>query len=162
MTCEEKGEKAVTQSRSPVDARAGIAWSARGHRARHARSSERDEEAAKPTSPNIVVVEQWLCFLLGVVCGGWGICMKCSQGLSSGYVPWLGSAYGPALRLTALACLAFGAVLVRRGLARPDPSSASGSQEVLPSAGRNRARDAEVPPARRTISDFAWKGKGKN
>jgi len=42
MTWEEKGGKAVTQSRSPVDAR----------------SSERDEEAAKPTSPNIVVVEQ--------------------------------------------------------------------------------------------------------
>jgi hypothetical protein len=63
--------------------------------------------------------------------------MKYSQGLSSGYVPWLGSAYGPALRLTALACLAFGAALVRRGLARPDLSLVSGSREVLPSAGRN-------------------------
>jgi hypothetical protein len=146
MTGEEKGEKAVTQSRSPVDARAGIAGRARGGRARHDRSSERDEEATTPTNPSIVALEQWLCFLLGVscmVCGGWGICMKYSQGLSSGYVPWLGSAYGPELRLTALACLAFGAVLVRRGLARPDLSSVSGGREVLPAAGRNRGRDAK-------------------
>jgi hypothetical protein len=165
MTGEEKGEKAVTQSRSPVDARAGIAGSDHGDRARHARSSEREGEATTPTNSSIVALEQWLCFLLGLVCmvcGGWGICMKYSQGLSSGYVPWLGSAYGPALRLTALACLAFGAVLVRRGLAKPDLSSVSGSREVLPSAGRNRARDAEVPPARRAILDFAWKGKGRN
>jgi hypothetical protein len=41
MTGEEKGEKAVIQSRSPVDARAGIVGRARGERARHARSSER-------------------------------------------------------------------------------------------------------------------------
>jgi hypothetical protein len=165
MTGEEKGEKAVTQSRSPVDARAGIAVRARGDRARPARSSERGEEAAMSTSPNIVVGEQWLCFLLGficMVCGVWGICMKYSQGLSSGYVPWLGSAYGPALRLTALACIAFGAVLVHRGLARPDLSSVSGSQKVSPSAGRNRACDAKVPPARRTILGFGWKRKGRN
>jgi hypothetical protein len=125
----------------------------------------RDEEATTPTNPSIVALEQWLCFLLGVscmVCGGWGICMKYSQDLSSGYVPWLGSAYGPALRLTALACLAFGAVPVRRGLARPDLSSVSGSREVLPAADRNRGRDAKMPPARRTILDFAWKGKGRN
>jgi len=98
MTGEEKGEKAVTQSRPPVDARAGIAGIARGDRARHARSSERDEQAAMPTRPNIVVAEQWLCFLLGFICmacGGWGICMKYSLDLSSGYISWLGSAYGP-------------------------------------------------------------------
>jgi hypothetical protein len=137
MTGEGKGEKAATQSRSPVDARAGIAGSPREDQARPAGSSVR------------AALEQWLCFLLGVgcmVCGVWGICMKYSQSLSSGYVQWLGSAYGPALRLTTLACFAFGAVLVRRGLARPDLSSVAGSREVLPSAGRNRARDAEVPP----------------
>jgi hypothetical protein len=156
MTGEVKGEKAVARFRSPVDARAGIAGSDR--------SSERDEKAM-PISPNIVVAEQWLCLLLGLicmVCGGWGICMKYRQGLSSEYVPVLGSAYGPVLRLTALACLAFGALLVHRGLARYDLSSVSGSRDVLPSAGRNGARDAKVPPARRTTLDFAWKGKGRN
>jgi hypothetical protein len=165
MTGEEKGDKAVTQSRLPVDARAGIAGNARGDRARHARSSERVEHAAMPTSPNIVVAKQWLCFLLGVscmVCGVWGICMKYSQGISSGYVQWLGSAYGPALRLTALACLAFGAVLVRLGLSRPGWSSDSDNPKVLPPVGRNRERYAKVSPARRAILDVAWKGKGRN
>ena len=74
MTGEVKGEKAVARFRSPVDTRAGIAGSARGDRVRHERSSERDEEAV-PTSPNIVVAEQWLCFLLGLICmvsAGWG------------------------------------------------------------------------------------------
>ena len=156
MAGEVKGEKAVTLSRLPVDAHAGIAGSAR--------SSERDEKAM-PASPNIVVAEQWLCLLLGLicmVCGGWGICMKYSQGLSSEYVPGLGSAYGPALRLTALACLAFGALLVHWGLAKSGLSSVSGGRDVSPSVGRNRARDAKVPPARRPTLDFAWKGKGRN
>jgi hypothetical protein len=164
MAGEVKGEKAVARFRSPVDARAGIAGSACGDRVRDTRSSESDEKAM-PTSPNIVVAEQWLCFLLGLicmVCGGWGICMKYSQGLSSGYVPRLGSAYGLALRLTAVACLAFGARLVRWGLARSDLSSVSGSRDVFPSAGRDRARDAKVPPARRPTLEFAWKGKGRN
>jgi hypothetical protein len=125
--------RAVTQSRPPVDARAGVAGIARGDRARHARSSERDEQAALPTRPNIVVAEQWLCFLLGFICmacGGWGIFMKYSLDLSSGYVSWLGSAYGPILRFTAVACLVSGAVLLRRGLTRPDMSSVSGSRNV--------------------------------
>jgi hypothetical protein len=152
MTGEEKGEKAVTQSRPQVDARAGIAGIARGDRARHARSSERDEQAAMPTSPNIVVAEQWLCFLLGficVACGGWGICMKYSLDLSSGYISWLGSAYGPTLRFTAVACLVSGAVLLRRGLARPDMSSVSGSRKVLRYAGGNSIRNAKRTPVRR-------------
>jgi hypothetical protein len=156
MTGEVKGEKAVARLRPPVDARSGIAGSVR--------SSERDEKAM-PISPNIVVAEQWLCLLLGlicVVCGGWGICMKYSDGPSSGYVPVLGSAYGPVLRLTALACLAFGALLVHRGLASSDLSSGSSSRDALASAGRNRARDAKGPPGRRTTLDFAWKGKGRN
>jgi hypothetical protein len=48
MTGEEKGEKAVTQSRSPVDARAGIAESPREDQARPAGSSERDGEVTTP------------------------------------------------------------------------------------------------------------------
>jgi hypothetical protein len=165
MTGEEKGEKAVTQSRSPVGARAGIAGSHREDQTRPADSSERDGEVTTPTNPSIAALEQWLCLLLGVscmVCGVWGICIKYSPGLSSGYVQGLGSAYGPALRLTALACLAFGAVLVRLGLARPGRSSNSDNPEVLPSVGRNRSCHAKVPPARRAMLDVAWKGKGRN
>jgi hypothetical protein len=154
MTGEEKGEKAVTQSRSPVDARVGIAGSPLGDHARPAGSSERDAEVTSPTNPSIAALEQWLCLLLGVscmVCGIWGICMKYSQGLSSGYVQWLGSAYGPVSLLTALACLAFGAVLVRLGLARPGRSSDSDNPKGLPPVGRNRGGHAKVPPARRAI-----------
>jgi hypothetical protein len=154
MTGEEKGEKAVTQSRSPVDARAGFAGSPREDQARPAGSSVRDGEVTTPINPSIAALEQWLCLLLGVscmVCGVWGICMKYSQGLSSGYVQWLGSAYGPVLLLTALACLAFGAVLVRLGLARPGRSSDSDNPKGLPPVGRNRRRHAKVPPARREI-----------
>jgi hypothetical protein len=165
MTGEEKDDKAVTQSRSPVDARAGITGSPREDQAHPAGSSERDGELTIPTNPSIAALEQWLCFLLGVscmVCGVWGICMKYSQGISSGYVQWLGSAYGPALRLTALACLAFGAVLVRLGLARPGWSSDSDNPKVLPPVGRNCERYAKVSPARRAILDVAWKGKGRN
>jgi hypothetical protein len=165
MTGEVKGENAVAQFRSSVKARADSVGSLREDQARPVGSSKWHGIATTATNPAIVAVEQWLSLLLGLVCiacGGWGICMKYSQNLSSGYVQWLGSAYGPALRLTALACLAFGAVLARWGLARLDLSSVSGSREVLPSAGRNRARDAEVPPARRTSLDFAWKGKGRN
>jgi hypothetical protein len=165
MTGEEKGEKAVTQSRSPVDARAGLAGSPREDQARPAGCSVRDGEVTIPANPSIAALEQWLCLLLGVscmLCGVWGICMKYSRGLSFGYIQWLGSAYGPALRLTALACLAFGAVLVRLGLARLGRSSDSDNPKVLPSVGRNRERHAKVPPARRAILDVAWKGKGRN
>jgi hypothetical protein len=165
MTGEEKGEKAVTQSRSPVDAHAGIAGSPREDQTRPAGSSVRDGEVTTPTNPNIAVLEQWLCLLLGatcMVCGVWGICMKYSQGLSSGYVQWVGPAYGPALRLTALACLGFGTVLVRLGLTRSGRSSDSDNPKVLPSVGRNRGRDARVPPARRAILDVAWKRKRRN
>jgi hypothetical protein len=154
MPGEEKGEKAVTQSRSPVDVRAGIAESPHEDHAPPAGSSERDGEVTSRTNPSIAALEQWLCLLLGVscmVCGVWGICMKYSQRLSSGYVQWLGSAYGPVLLLTALACLAFGAVLVRLGLARPGRSSDSDNPKGLPPVGRNRGRHAKVPPARREI-----------
>jgi hypothetical protein len=165
MTGEEKGEKAVTQSRPPLDARAGIAGSPREGQARPRWQFKAGRRGHPP--PQIQVLRLWSngsasYWVSAAWCGAWGICMNYSQGLSSGYVQWLGSAYGPALRLTALACLAFGAALVCRGLARPDLSSVSGSQEVLPAADRNRGRDAKVPPARRTILDFAWKGKGRN
>jgi hypothetical protein len=147
MTGEVKDEKAVAQFRLPVEACADIAGSPRDDHVRPAGNSERDEEASTPTNPTIVAVEQWLCLLLGFTCmgcGGWGICVKYSLDLSSGYISWLGSAYGPTSRLTAVACLVLGSVLVRLGLARPDLSSVSSSPKGLRPVGRDRVRDAKV------------------
>jgi hypothetical protein len=65
----------------------------------------------------IAVIERWICFLLGVVCiafGIWGICMDPSQEALLAYVAWLGSAYGPTLRGTAILCLGVGVALVYR------------------------------------------------
>jgi hypothetical protein len=123
ITGEVNGENAAAQFGSPVEAYAEVARSPREDKKRPAGSTAADEEIPSHKNPTIVVAEQWLCFLLGficMVCGGWGICMKYSLDLSSGYISWLGSAYGPALRFTAVACLVSGAVLLRRGLARPD------------------------------------------
>jgi hypothetical protein len=67
-----------------------------------------------------IVVEQWICFVLGFVCmacGIWGICMKSGQSALSTYIAWLGSLYVPALRITAAVCLGLGVMLVRRGWA---------------------------------------------
>jgi hypothetical protein len=41
----------------------------------------------------IVVVEQWICLVLGLVCMGfgmWGICMKPEQDALSVHIAWLG------------------------------------------------------------------------
>jgi hypothetical protein len=160
MTGEMRGETAVAQFRSPVEARADIAGSPREDQKHPAGSSKRDGDATTPTNPAIVAVEQWLCLLLGFVCmacGVWGICMKYSLDLSSAYISWLGSAYGPILRFTAVACLVSGAVLVRRGLARPDMSSASGSRKVSRSAGGNSGRNAKRTTVRRTSLGFGRK-----
>ena len=68
--------------------------------------------------PATIVVEQWICFVLGFVCmacGIWGICMKSGQSALSTSIAWLGSLYVPTLRVTAAVCLALGVMLVRRG-----------------------------------------------
>jgi hypothetical protein len=70
--------------------------------------------------PATIVVEQWICFVLGfvcMVCGTWGICMKSGQSVLSTYIAWLGSLYVPALRITAAVCLGLDVMLVRRGWA---------------------------------------------
>jgi hypothetical protein len=69
----------------------------------------------------IVVIEQWICFLLGLVCiafGIWGLRMEHSQEALAAYVAWLGSVYGPALRVVAVLCLGLGVALVYRGWTR--------------------------------------------
>ena len=67
----------------------------------------------------IVAIEQWICLLLGVVCiasGTYGVFLKLSQNALPAYLAWLAMAYVPTLRITAVACLVMGLVLVRRGL----------------------------------------------
>jgi hypothetical protein len=68
----------------------------------------------------IVAVEQWICLVLGVACiaaGIWGVFLKLSQNALPASLAWLAMAYVPTLRITAVACLVMGLVLVRRGLA---------------------------------------------
>ena len=76
------------------------------------------QESAQPKM--IVVIEQWICLALGVVCmafGMWGISMKPEQDAVSAYIAWLGSLYMPTLRVTAVVCIGLGVVLARRGWA---------------------------------------------
>ena len=68
----------------------------------------------------IVAIEQWICLALGVVCiasGTYGVFLKLGQNALPSYLAWLAMAYVPTLRMTAIACLVMGLVLVRRGLA---------------------------------------------
>ncbi len=79
-----------------------------------------EPKGAQPTT--VVVVEQWICFVLGFICmafGIWGIWMKPGQYAFSAYIAWLGSLYVPTLRVTAAVCLGLGVMLVRRGWAQP-------------------------------------------
>ena len=75
-----------------------------------------EQKGAQPTT--IVVIEQWICFVLGLACmafGMWGICMKPEQDALSSYIAWLGSLYVPMLRITAVVCAGLGMMLIRRG-----------------------------------------------
>ena len=76
-------------------------------------------DGSKNFTPSWVAdIEQWICFVLGMICiacGAFGVFTKQVKGPPSGSVPWLGSGYGPALRLTALLCFFMGLLLVRRG-----------------------------------------------
>jgi hypothetical protein len=75
-----------------------------------------EQKSVQPTT--IAVIEQWLCFLLGLACivfGIWGICMKPEQDALSAYIAWLGSLYVPALRVMAAVCVGLGVMLIRRG-----------------------------------------------
>ena len=77
-----------------------------------------EQENAQPKM--VVVIEQWICLVLGLVCmvfGMWGIFMKPDQDAVSEYIAWLGSLYMPTLRVTAVVCIGLGVVLARRGWA---------------------------------------------
>jgi hypothetical protein len=114
--------------------------------------------------PRIVVAEQWLCFLLGLICLICGVCglfMKYNQDSPFAFLRWLGPAYGPTLRFIALACFVLGAVLVRLGLARPDRISISSARKVSRSARGHRVPNPNAVPVQRTSLDDEWKSRGK-
>jgi hypothetical protein len=175
MTGEDKDGKKATQFRCPVEPCAGIGEIPHEDQARlpdeqtpgtlQAGQSAKGDEKMTSRNPNVIVVEQWLCLLLGLVCmvcGILGMCLKYSQVPSSPYIPWLGSAFGPILRLTAISCFALGAVLVRLGLARPNQSSISVGQSFLRSDRGNLAPSSNVFPAQRRILGIGWKWKGNH
>ena len=64
----------------------------------------------------IVVIEQWIYLVWGIVgiaCGIWGMCIK--PGPLPARLAWLGWLYLPTLRVTAVMCLSMALLLVRRG-----------------------------------------------
>ena len=78
------------------------------------------EERKDPRFGLIVAIEQWICLALGVVCiasGTCGVFLKLSQNDLPAHLTWLAMAYVPVLRITSVACLVMGLVLVRRGWA---------------------------------------------
>jgi hypothetical protein len=71
----------------------------------------------------VVVIEQWICLVLGIACivsGIAGTVMNPSQNDLSANLPCSKSIYVPLLRITASVCLALGVVLVRLGWASHD------------------------------------------
>jgi hypothetical protein len=88
------------------------------------RRKERKDESEESVLPLtlIVVIEQWICLVLGIAClasGIVGIAMNPGQNdLSAGF-PWSKSIYVPLLRITAAVSLALGVVLLRLGWASP-------------------------------------------
>jgi hypothetical protein len=70
----------------------------------------------------IIVIEQWLCLVLGIVCmvlGILGISVRPGQSALPAHHAWAGLGYVTLLRITAAACLAVGVVLVRLGWTQP-------------------------------------------
>jgi hypothetical protein len=91
--------------------------------AKQTAESTAGDEPKDFTPSRAAVIGQWICFVLGVACiacGAFGIVANPIEDPPSASVAWLGSAYVPALRLTALLCLFMGALLVRYGWSSPD------------------------------------------
>ena len=120
------GRISTTGSMSPIHDDAGSRHKDVGRLDRERLSSAEQgmkkntkEERKGPRFGMSVAIEQWICMVLGVVCiasGTCGIFMKLSQNALPAYLAWLTMAYVPTLRITAVACLVMGLVLVRRGL----------------------------------------------
>jgi len=166
-------DRKVPQFRHPDRTRAGIAGRfLKDHpriadepapeTRRRSRITKRDEVVPR-TIPRIVVAEQWLCFLLGLICmicGVYGLFMKYRQDSPFAYIQWLGPAYGLILRSIAIACVVLGVVLIRCGLANPDRVVVSIGQEPLRSVRANLARALNLFSAWGTIFGFGLKRKG--
>ena len=113
---------------------------------RGGQSTKRDAGIIRTVS-RIVVAEQWLFFLLGLICMICGVCglvMKYNPSPHYAYIRWLGPAHEPILRFTAIACFAVGVVLVHCGLASPDQSLVSIGQKPLPPFRANSARASNL------------------
>ena len=70
----------------------------------------------------IVVIEQWICLGLGMICmisGTLGISMSTGQNDLPADIAWAGLGYAPLLRITAAVCVALGVILVRLGMYQP-------------------------------------------
>jgi hypothetical protein len=121
-----------------------------------------ERKSAQPTT--IVVIEQWICFVLGLVCmafGMWGICMTPEPDALSVYIAWLGSLYVPTLRVTAVVCVGLGLTLIRRGWAHLwlffDFQQLEDYSDLLAGTGVSRR---SISPARRTVLVSTCNGWG--
>ena len=84
------------------------------------RKMEKNTEADQNVFPIslMVVMEQWICLALGILCmvsGILGISVNPGQNDLPAPLAWAGLGYVPLLRITAAACLASGVVLARLG-----------------------------------------------
>ncbi|HEY4008514.1 MAG TPA: hypothetical protein VGM11_00060 [Acidobacteriaceae bacterium] len=107
----------------------GQPWNAR----QKVESGENPLSDAKPAWA--AVIGQWTFFVLGVfcvVCGVLGVFARRVEGPLSASVAWLGSAYVPTLRVTALLCVFVGLVLVRRGWSSHDRAQKGNKDERRP------------------------------
>jgi hypothetical protein len=81
------------------------------------------EPSYAPLMTLIVVIEEWICMVLGIICivsGIVGLAMNPSQNDVAAGLSWLKSMYILLLRATATVCLALGAALVRLGWRGPN------------------------------------------
>jgi hypothetical protein len=107
---------------SPRSLRVDVGYRNREHTSSAGQKTWKEEEKERQGIPpaRMIVVEQWICFILGFVCiafGILGICMKPGQDALSAYIAWLGMPYMRTLRVTAVVCIGLGVMLARRGWA---------------------------------------------
>lgn len=107
--------------RDPGSLRVDVGYLDREHASSAGRRTWKKEATERQGAPSArIVVEQWVCFVLGFLCmafGIWGLCIESGQSALSSYMAWLGSLYAPTLRVTAMVCAGFGVTLIRRGWA---------------------------------------------
>jgi hypothetical protein len=108
--------------RGPGNLRVDVGYLNREHASGAGRSTWKKEAIERQGASSAkIVVEQWICFVLGFIClvfGIWGLCIN-SGHYAPSYMVWLGSFYVPTLRVTAIMCVGFGVTLIRWGWAHP-------------------------------------------